>query len=110
MTKKRTRRTHSAEFKARIALMALRGDVTVAEIAQRNQVHPNQVTQWKTQLVEHAAAAFDPAAVEPDLSPVVKELHAKIGQLSVENDFCASRKGWRVQREESLAGVIVRAP
>jgi transposase-like protein len=93
MTKKRTRRTHSAEFKARIALLALRGDLTVADIAERNLVHPTQVTQWKTQLVEHAAAAFDAGAVSPDLSPVVKELHAKIGQLSVENDFLSGALG-----------------
>ncbi len=65
----------------------------VAEIAQRNQVHPNQVTQWKTQLVEQAAAAFDPEAVAPDLSPVVKELHAKIGQLSLGNDFLSGALG-----------------
>ena len=104
MTKKRTRRTHSAQFKAKIALLALRGDLTVAEIAERNQVHPNQVTQWKTQLVEQAAAAFDAGAVGPDLAPLVKELHAKIGQLSVENDFCASSQGWRVQWESVLPG------
>jgi transposase len=92
MTKKRTRRTHSAQFKARIALLALRGDVTVAEIAERNQVHPTQVTQWKTQLVEQAAA-FDAGAVTQDLGPVVKELHATIGQLSVENDFLSAALG-----------------
>ena len=90
---KRSRRTHSAQFKAKIALLALRGDLTIAEISQRNQVHPNQVTQWKTQLVEQAAAAFDAGAVGPDLAPLVKELHAKIGQLSMENDFLAVALG-----------------
>jgi transposase len=90
---KRNRRTHSAEFKARIALLALRGDLTVAEIAQRNQVSPTQVTQWKTILVEQAAAAFDLQSAGPDLAPVVKELHAKIGQLSMENDFLSGALG-----------------
>jgi transposase len=65
----------------------------VAEVAERNQVHPNRVTQWKTQLVEQAAAAFDAGAVTPDLAPVVKELHAKIERLSVENDFLSAALG-----------------
>jgi len=90
---KKSRRNHSAAFKAKIALLALRGDVTVAEIAQRNQLHPNQVSAWKAQLVERAVQVFDSAAVEPEIAPIVKELHAKIGQLSMENDFLSGALG-----------------
>jgi transposase len=82
---RRVRRTHNPEFKARVALAALREDKTLAQLCQEFDLHPNQITEWKRQLIERAAAAFDGGAVEPavDLIP----LQAKIGQLTLENDF-----------------------
>src|SRR5574343_66151 len=86
---KRTRRNHSSAFKAKVAVAALRGDKTVAEIAQQYEVHPNQVTEWKRQLVERASTAFDGAACKTDAgnTPDLKVLHAKIGQQALEIDF-----------------------
>ena len=86
---KRTRRNHSGSFKAKVALAALRGDKTLTEIAQQYEVHPNQVTEWKRQLQERAAAVFEGGSSEVSSSdgPDIKTLHAKIGQLALENDF-----------------------
>ena len=82
---RRVRRTHNAEFKARVALTALRQDKTMAQLCQEFDLHVNQITEWKRQLVERAAEAFGGAVAEPavDLMP----LQAKIGQLTLENDF-----------------------
>ena len=82
---RRARRTHNPEFKARVALAALREDKTMAQLCQEFDLHVNQITEWRRQLVERAAQAFSGAALEPatDLVP----LHAKIGQLTLENDF-----------------------
>ena len=101
---RRPRRTHSAAFKAKVALAAVRGDKTLAELAQQHDVHANQITDWKNQLMAKAADVFggEPRPDEPTVD--LKELHAKIGQLALENDFCASRKGWRVQQELVLSG------
>ena len=84
---RRQRRNHGAEFKARVALAAIRGDKTLAEVAQQFEVHPHQVTEWKKQLLERAGDVFD-APRRKDEPPVdLKALHAKIGQLTLENDF-----------------------
>ena len=83
---KRTRRNHAPGFKAKVALAAIKGDKTLAELAEHFDVHPNQISEWKQQLQESAADVFGsakPKTVEPDL----KVLHAKIGQLTLENDF-----------------------
>ena len=84
---RRPRRTHSAAFKAKVALAAVRGDKTLAELAQQHDVHPNQITDWKNQLMSKAADVFggEPRADESTVD--LKVLHAKIGQLALENDF-----------------------
>lgn len=83
---KRPRRNHSPTFKAKVALEAVKGEKTIAEIAQRHDVHPNQVTEWRKQLLERAGDVFGGAA--PAAAPVdMKALHAKIGQQALEIDF-----------------------
>ncbi|MFC3339851.1 IS3 family transposase [Paracandidimonas soli] len=89
---KRTRRTHSAAFKAKVALAAVKGDRTLAELAQQFDVHPNQITEWKRQLQEKAADVFGSAGQSNNEPPAdLKVLHAKIGQLTLENDFLGKR-------------------
>jgi transposase-like protein len=91
---KRKRRNHSAAFKAKVALAALKGDKTLAELAEQFEVHVNQITQWKSQLQERASDVFATAAERSESSgPDVKELHAKIGQLAMENDFLVAALG-----------------
>jgi transposase-like protein len=86
---RRTRRNHTPAFKAKVALAAVKGDRTLAQIAEQFDVHPNQVTSWKAQLEGGAADVFGPgtgtAAAQPAVD--VKALHAKIGELTLENDF-----------------------
>ena len=94
---KRTRRTHSAVFKAKVSIAAMGGDKTLAELTQRIEVHPNQITEWKRQLSERAAEIFGggTAATEPPVD--LKAVHAKIGQLTLENDFSEGaliKVGW----------------
>ena len=83
---RRPRRNHTPAFKSKVALAAIKGDRTVSELAQQFDVHPNQITQWKNQLLERAADAFGgTASTAPPLD--IKALHAKIGELTLENDF-----------------------
>ena len=92
---RRARRNHTPAFKARVALAAIKGEKTLADLAQQFDVHPNQITQWKSQLQEGAAGVFgsearsDPAASRVD----IQSLHAKIGALTLENDFLESALG-----------------
>jgi transposase-like protein len=74
-----------------VAIAALKGDKSLAELAQRHDVHPNQITDWKTQLQERAVHVFgESAAGQAAAVPDVKTLHAKIGELTLENDFLES--------------------
>ncbi len=86
---RRPRRNHTAAFKAKVALAALKGEKTLLELAQQFDVHANQITQWKSQLLEGAAGVFggEPKTVPAEAAVDVKTLHAKIGQLTLENDF-----------------------
>jgi len=98
---RRTRRTHSPAFKARVALAALRDDKTMAELCKEFELHASQVIEWKRQLLDGAADVFGggaQAAAPVDLAP----LHAKIGQLAPENDF--------LERALTKAGLLSARP
>ena len=86
---RRARRNHSAAFKAKVAIAAIKGERTIAQIAEQFDVHPNQVTTWKAQLEGGAADVFDTGncSAQPTAAVDVKALHAKIGELTLENDF-----------------------
>jgi transposase len=91
---KRSRRNHSAKFKARVALEALRGDATLTELASRHGVHANQIALWRKQLLEHAGEVFDhgtPAL--DDAEQRIRELRAKVGELIMERDFLSGALG-----------------
>lgn len=91
---RRPRRNHSPAYKARVALEALRGEKTVAELAKQYDVHPTQVTASKNELLQRAAEMFGGTAVSGGADPEkVRELHAKIGELTVERDFLAHALG-----------------
>jgi transposase-like protein len=90
---KRSRRNHTPAFRAKVALAALKGDKTLSELAVQFDVHPTQITQWKAQLLERAADIFVGSARPPDPPVDLKALHAKIGQLALENDFLEGALG-----------------
>jgi transposase len=91
---RRPRRNHTAVFKAKVAVAALKGDKTLAELAEKFDIHANQITQWKTQLLEAATGVFlTPAEKREAVGPSVKDMQAKIGQLALENDFLAGALG-----------------
>ena len=87
----RPRRNHTPVFKSKVALAAIKGDKTLAEVAQQFDVHPtshpNQIAQWKTRLLDRAGVVFEGLG-HPEVPPIdIKALHAKIGELILENDF-----------------------
>jgi transposase-like protein len=91
---KRSRRNHSAKFKARVALEALRGEATLTELASRHGVHANQIALWRKQMLEHAGEVFDhgtPAL--DDAERQIRDLRAKVGELTMERDFLADALG-----------------
>jgi transposase len=106
---RRPRRNHTATFKAKVALAAIKGEKTLSELAEQFDVHANQITQWKSQLLDGAVDVFggeakaDPAAVAVDL----KTLHAKIGALTLENDFLVRhRRNRRPAKDETWSRVV----
>ena len=84
---RRPRRNHSPAFKSKVALAAVKGEQTITELSQRFDVHPNQIAQWKTQLLEQASTVFEHGGSVKEPSVDIKTLHAKIGELALENDF-----------------------
>jgi transposase len=93
MTKRR-RRNHFPSFKAKVAIAALRGDRTIAELAQQYDVHPNQIQDWKKRLMSGAEQLFENGShVAGDADQKVKELHAKIGELTMDRDFLSRALG-----------------
>jgi transposase len=91
---KRSRRNHSPKFKARVALEALRGEATLTELASRHGVHANQIALWRKQMLEHAGEVFDhgtPAL--DDAARQIRDLRAKVGELTMERDFLADALG-----------------
>ena len=92
---RRPRRNHSTKFKSKVALAALKGEETLAELSQRFDVHSNQITQWKNQLLEGAEEVFGSSAERGRelSSEELKALHAKIGQQALEIDFLSGALG-----------------
>jgi len=91
--RRRSRRNHSPVFKANVALAALKGEETLAQLAARFDVHPNQITHWRAQLLEGATDVFSSGTPAKQEGPGLKELHAKIGQQALEIDFLSGALG-----------------
>lgn len=91
---KRSRRNHSAKFKARIALEALKGDASLAQLASRHGVHTTQIAIWRKQLLDRAGEVFENGhAGAEDAERRIRELQAKVGELVLENDFLSGALG-----------------
>jgi len=90
---KRKRRNHSPAFKAKVALAAIRGDRTLAELAEQFDVHPNQIQDWKKRLMSGAEEVFGERTASESKELDAEKLHAKIGRLTMENDFLAKALG-----------------
>lgn len=92
---RRKRRNHSPEFKAKVAMAAVRGDKTLAELAQQYDVHPNQIQDWKKRLTAEAGSLFESGSSQAasDQEGKIAELHAKIGELTMERDFLSKAFG-----------------
>ena len=84
---RRTRRNHTPVFKSKVALAAIKGEKTISELAQQFDVHPNQIAQWKAQLLERAGEALEGSGQTDAPQVDITALHAKIGALTLENDF-----------------------
>src|SRR6187455_367735 len=112
---RRPRRNHTPAFKAQVALAAIKGDRTLAQLAEQFDVHPNQITAWKAQLESGAAEVFGPGGANGTASPAVdvKSLHAKIGELTLENDFlegALTKAGLLSAKRCSTVSTICRSP
>jgi transposase-like protein len=105
---RRPRRNHTAAFKAKVALAALKGDKTLAELAQQFDVHPNQITEWKSRLQERAAGVFgEDKAEQQSVQVDVTRMQAKIGELTLENDFLVRhRRNRRPAKHETWSRVV----
>ena len=91
---RRPRRNHSPAFKAKVALAAIKAEKTLAELAAQFDVHPNQITSWRSQFLEGAADVFgDQPKPDPETAVDLKSLHAKIGELTLANDFLSGALG-----------------
>ena len=90
---RRPRRNHSPAFKAKVAMEAVKGEQTIIEIAERFDVHPTVIAKWKRQLLEGAPGVFGATEAEKQQAPDVAKLHAKIGELTMENDFLSGALG-----------------
>lgn len=90
---RRARRTHSPAFKVKVAIAMIKGDRTLSELAKQFDVHPNQITAWKAQLLEGAAAIFGASRTGSEPAVDLEALHAKIGELTLQNDFLSAALG-----------------
>jgi transposase len=102
---RRPRRKHTPAFKAKVALAAVKGDRTIAQLAEHFDVHPNQITTWKAQLEGGASEVFGPRVMAPAAPAAdVKSLHAKIGELRVRAPRCMNRQS------RTARGLLTSAP